>query len=193
MRLAVVALVLLSARAEAQLVEVRLREESSQQPVSGAIVTLVQDSTSVVRALTNEDGRAAMRAAPGSYRIKVNRIGFAVTLTEPFTVADGETVKREVALKSFRIVLPEQVVRGETQCNAQAREGELAAALWEQIRTALTANVLTQSQWAVPLKVQEFQRTLARDLSLQKEQSLRTRVVRGPPFGSFAPETLARK
>ena len=189
----VTALLFLAPCASAQVVEVRLHEEATRQPVSGAVVTLVQDSTSVVRALTNEDGRAAMRAAPGTYRIKINRIGFQVMLTEPFALGVSETVRREIALASLRIVLPEQVVRGETQCNAQTREGELAGALWEQIRTALTANVLTQSQWAVPLRVQEFQRTLERDLTVTKEQAVRTRVVRGPPFGSFAPETLAKR
>jgi hypothetical protein len=193
MRPLAVALLLLASSAQAQVVEVRLREESTKQPVSGAVVTLVQDSTSVVRALSNEDGRAAMRAGPGTYRIKINRIGFLVTLTEPFTLGESETVRRDIALASLRIVLPEQVVRGETQCDAQTREGELAGALWEQIRTALTANVLTQSQWAVPLRVQEFQRILERDLTVTKEQAVRTRVVRGPPFGSFAPETLAKR
>lgn len=191
--LALAALLVSGARASAQLVEVRLTDDATKQPVAGAVVTLVQDSTSVVRALTNGEGRAAMRASPGAYRLKINRIGFQVTLTERFSVAAGETVRREIALTSFRMVLPEHAVRGETQCNAQAREGELAAALWEQIRTALTANVLTQSQWAVPLRVQEFERKLDRDLTVTKEQALRTRVVRGPPFGSFAPETLAKR
>ncbi|MEO7456687.1 MAG: carboxypeptidase regulatory-like domain-containing protein [Gemmatimonadaceae bacterium] len=187
------ALFVAAGSAKAQLVEVRLHEEATKQPVAGAVVTLVRDSASVVRALTNVDGRAAMRTSPGTYRIRINRIGFLATLTEPFAIADGETVRRDLALASLRMVLPELVVRGESQCNAQAKEGELAAALWEQIRTALTANVLTQSQWVVPLRVQEFQRTLDRDLAVMKEQPVRTRVVRGPPFGSFAPETLAKR
>ena len=79
------ALVLLSAAsAGAQTVELRLKEETTGAPIAGAIVRLLGEKGPVAQGLSNETGRLVLRApAPGSYRLKVDRIGWSGLVTAP--------------------------------------------------------------------------------------------------------------
>ncbi|HEY9518018.1 MAG TPA: carboxypeptidase-like regulatory domain-containing protein, partial [Gemmatimonadales bacterium] len=62
----------------AQQVDLQIREEGSRAPVAGAIVRLLGDRGVAAQGLTSEQGRIVLRApTPGSYRIKVDRIGWS--------------------------------------------------------------------------------------------------------------------
>jgi hypothetical protein len=68
---------LLPAAGRAQAVALQIREEVTQRLVVGAVVRLVRDSTVVAEGLTSGAGRVVLRApAPGTYDVRVNRIGF---------------------------------------------------------------------------------------------------------------------
>ena len=187
-------LMLLPVLASAQAVDVQLREERTSAPVAGAVVNLVRDTATVAQGLTNATGRVVIRApAAGAYRLKVIRIGFRPALTEEFVIAAAQTVQQSLAMSAVRIVLPAVDVKGEAKCADRAQDGALAATLWEQVRIALTASVITQSQWKVPLRVQEFRRDVDMDGKVTRDRVVSSRVVRGPPFAAFAPESLSKR
>ena len=82
---------LIAPPAAAQVVEVQVREETSRAAVSGAIVRLLAEGGPVAQGLTNEGGRVALRPpGPGSFRIKVDRIGWTGILSSPIAVGPGE-------------------------------------------------------------------------------------------------------
>ncbi|MEP6619360.1 MAG: carboxypeptidase regulatory-like domain-containing protein [bacterium] len=175
-------------------VYVRLQEEATQMPLAGAIVVLLRDSRVVAQALSGDSGRAVFRVPePGTYQLRVHRIGYQALLTDPFALSPGQSLKREISMTSVRTLLPAVTVRALSRCDAGDTDGELAVALWEQIRLALTANVLTQQQWAVPLHVTDFRRDVTLDGTIERERTLRSRVVRGPAFGAFAAEVLSKR
>ena len=180
--------------AVAQVVEVHLREGATAAPIAGVVVRLLRDSTEVERALTNAGGRALLRApAPGVYRIRVNRIGFKAILSDTFSLSEHQAVAKELSMTSAPFVLPAVAIQTKSECGAKMSDGPLVAALWEQIATALAANVLTQSQWALPLQVRRFRRDVALSDSVLRELVVASFVVHGPPFGSTDPKMLAKR
>ena len=182
------------ASAQAQVVDLRLREEMTGAPIVGALVRLLRDSTVAAQALTDAQGRAMLRpAGPGEYRIKVNRIGYRPMLGDAVVLAQGQTVRKELSMPSIRVALPAMTVLGKSQCGDQGSSGPLVAVLWEEIRTALAANVITQTNWALPLQVAVFRRDVTLDGATGSERVVASYVVRGPPFGATSPETLATR
>ena len=178
--------------ARAQAVEVILREDSTRAPVPGAIVRLLRERSPVAQGLSSEAGRVSLRAPePGTFRLKIDRIGFRGTISEPFTLAAKQTRREEIDLGSDRIMLPTLVVQSERTCHTRLEEGIPAAALWEEIHKALTANVITERQLQLPLRVREFGRELDRTRVVQREWTASSRMARGAPFRAKAADTLA--
>jgi hypothetical protein len=181
----------LASFARAQTIEIHLREDSTRVPIAGAIVRLLRETRPVAQALTDELGRVVLRApGAGNYRLKIDRIGFSGMLTDPFALAEGEALRREVQMVSRRVQLPEIVVRSRSKCDPN-ETGGLAAALWEEIRKALTANVLTQ-QRRLPLHLREFVREVNLRGRALREWVVRSTLVRGRPFVSLPPAALAQ-
>src|SRR5262245_32036816 len=82
-----------ASRLSAQTVELRLRNYSTRTFVVGAIVRLLGPQGVADQGLTDLVGRLTLKAASaGSYRLRIDRIGFAALLTEPFDLASGETL-----------------------------------------------------------------------------------------------------
>ncbi len=179
--LAVVALI--AARptvAPAQVIELLLREDSTRAPVGGAIVRLVGPAGVASMGLTDERGRIALRApTPGAYRIRIDRIGWTGLLTEPLDVKEGETIRKEIPMKSSRVFLPTVTVRGATRCGRNLRDPGLTAVVWEEIEKALTATLISR---ATPIHLREFVRELGPDGKPEREWVVLSRIVRTSPF-----------
>ena len=183
----------LSSVAAAQAVDLTLREEGSRAPVTGAIVRLLGERGVVAQGLTSESGRLLLRApVAGSYRLRIDRIGWSGLLTDPLELIGGETRRLEMPMASRRVDLPTLVVTGKSRCTSREGGGPLAAALWEEIRKALTANLLTQESGAAALYVQTFEREVNRSGQIVREWPVGSTLVRGQPFHSLAPDSLAR-
>lgn len=184
---------LLPATAQAQAFELQLREVGSHAPVAGAIVRLLGEKGPVAQGLTNEQGRIVLRAlAPGIYRIKADRIGYSGLLTGPIEVAAGDSYRREIDMPSTRLELPTLEVRGKSACDRAGQGGTRAAALWEEVNKALTANLLTQRERPVPLHVRSFQRELNRDRTVLAEWVYASHLNTGNPFRSNPAAWLAK-
>jgi len=186
------ALIVVPIVARAQSVDLRLTEEALGRPVAGAIVRLMAGASVVAQGLTSEAGRIVLRApAPGTYQLKADRIGWKGLLTEPFALGAGATLRRELVMPGIRRELPTILVRGRSRCYPGGQGGPLAAALWEEIRNALTANVLTQREQAVPLHVRQFVREVNLGRRILRQWTYRSTITRGNAFVSVAPAELA--
>lgn len=185
-------LLLLPGGLRAQVVEVQLREEATRAPVAGAIVRLLRDGAVVSQGLSNEGGRVTLRPPqPGTFRLKVDRIGWSGLLTSPFEVPAGQVVRREVELASTRVDLPTIEVRGKSSCGRQEQGGALATALWDEIQKALTASVITQRQGDQPLHLREFLREVDRSGRRLREWNILSTLRRGQVYASLPPAQLA--
>ena len=184
---------LIPAALAAQAVEIRLLDNSTRAPVAGAIVRLLGDGGAVAQGLTDELGRIVLRApGPGQFRIRTDRIGWSGTVTDPFALASGDLVRRVLVLPSQRVVLPVLEVRGRSDCAAEGQAGTLAAVLWDEIRKALTANLITQQGEAVALHLRTFVREADPAGKVLREWVNGSAIVRGRPFTSLPPSMLAR-
>ena len=96
---AMVALFLTSASAAtAQAVSGRLLETGSAQPVMGALVILLDaDGSEITTTVTSAAGAYHVRApGAGQFRLRVERIGFQTTTTDPITLLADETASLEI-------------------------------------------------------------------------------------------------
>ena len=176
----------------AQTMEIRLRDETSRAPIVGAIVRLLDEKGPVAQGLSNEFGALVLRAAvAGSYRLKVDRIGWAGAMAGPFALGAGETLRRELLLSSTRLELPALSVEGESRCAINARGGALAVALWEEIRKALTASVISDEGTPQPLHVREFSRDLDLEGHPLREHRVVSRVYLRHTYSALSPRVLA--
>lgn len=195
MRYALGALVLLgfAPLLSAQTVELRLRNDSTRTFVAGAIVRLLGPQGVADQGLTDEVGRLTLRApSGGSYRLRIDRIGFAGLLTEPFDLAGGATVSKEIEVSSRAQQLPTIEVRGKSQCDAAGITDTPAGTVWEEIQKALTANLITIRKAALPLHVREFNREVGTNRRVVREWNTLSQVVRDQPFTSLSPSLLAK-
>ena len=182
---------LLVSPVSAQQVDLQIREEGSRVPVAGAIVRLLGDRGVAAQGLTNEQGRIVLRAAAaGSYRIKVDRIGWSGLITQPVMLAAGAVHQRELLMAATRIELPALEVRGRSRCDREGQGGPLAAALWDEIGKALTANLVTQRQ-GLWLHVRGFVRELDQRGRPLRAWVAASTLMRGQPFTSLPPGALA--
>ncbi|MGQ0703663.1 MAG: hypothetical protein ACT4PM_11080 [Gemmatimonadales bacterium] len=171
----------------AQVVELRVREETQLTPIAGAIARLIGERGVVATGLTNELGRIVLRApVAGIYRVRIDRIGWSGMLTTPFALAD--TVRLDIRMATSRIELPAVVVRGRNQCGLGVAEGGLVSQLWDEVRKILTVTVLSRE--AVPLHVRGFERELTLGGAVQREWVSSSRIVQGPPFQALPPSFL---
>jgi hypothetical protein len=178
----------------AQEVRIQLRDEVTRAPLVGALVGAVQGAERTTRRLSAETGRVVLPLPrPGTWRLRVDRIGFEAWESPPFEVGAGEVITREWLIPSMRRDLPTIVVVGETQCVQRLGSGSTVAALWEEIRLALEASELTLSQGDTPLHVREFTRELGDSLDVERHWISRAAVEAGQPFRSLPPDHLARE
>ena len=178
----------------AQSIEVRLLEESTGRPVSGALVRLLGPRGPVAQGLSSEAGRVVLRASSaGDYRVKVDRIGWTGLLAGPYTLEAGREIRRELRLPSERLLLPSLEVAGSSRCAPVAQGGPLAAALWEEIRKALAASIITGNQWKLPLHVRVFQRDVDFGGRAVRERLEQSEVVQNHRYVALPAADLATR
>ncbi len=131
--------------AAAQVVRGRILEELNQQPVTGAWVLLLdQNGRTHARSLTDASGQFLVRAeGAGEFRLRTILIGYRKWESEPLSLAVGQTVVQDVMMGLVRVVLPAMTIEAERTCRVRPQEGELTAALWDEIEKALEATEWT--------------------------------------------------
>ncbi|MFI5228188.1 MAG: carboxypeptidase regulatory-like domain-containing protein [Gemmatimonadales bacterium] len=151
--------------------------DAAANPVPGVVVLLV-DTTArgsvAARALTNDRGEFRLAAGVvGSYRIRTMRIGYRPVSSEPVALHAGETLERRIVLSSVRLVLDTVHVVDRSACRTTGDSGLATFAIWEQVRTALTATLLTSSAGGIEATTIRYARTLDARMRRVRDQQAR--------------------
>ncbi|MCK5482794.1 MAG: carboxypeptidase regulatory-like domain-containing protein, partial [Gemmatimonadetes bacterium] len=122
--------------------------DEAGSPIVGALVTL--ESTSGVRVAATVSSSAGTYLIsvpdPGSYRLRIERIGFADSLIESFDVEAERTVVRRLRLATVPVPLRALMVTGERECDVRPAEGAAAWVLWHEARKALAITAWTEER-----------------------------------------------
>ncbi len=182
-------------RLTAQVVQVQTVDTVTRSVAPSTVVSLLRAGSDqiLVRILTDAQGRGTVTlSAPGTYQLRVDRIGYATTLTAPFTVgALTDTLIQRIALNPERFLLPEvSVVAGEVACGTGGVAGPELAAVWEEARKTLTVTALTAISVRPLLERWRWERTLTVRGRLQGESPDVVQYTRDAPFVTVSPERL---
>lgn len=121
-------------------------ESGFERPISGAFVLLL-DASGAERDRTLTTARGAFRLhadQPGRYRLRLERIGFADTETEEFSVVSDARVQRRLTVASAPIELMALRVDGgvgkfEPRCGTPSGEIQALSRVWREVEKALKA------------------------------------------------------
>jgi protocatechuate 3,4-dioxygenase beta subunit len=125
--------------------------EADGRPVLGALVAVEDDEGRRLRStLTDEAGRFRIPVAqPGTYRLRVERLGYRALVTEAFTVAAGQVLRHDVEVTGEPIALAQLdvvVEAAQRGCVLEPEQGALLANLWEQARQAFRRVAVTDEE-----------------------------------------------
>lgn len=184
--------------AAAQVVTGVVTNQATHDPVRGAFVVLVDEAGDrAAGVLTDEGGRYEIRAgAPGTYRLRVEMVGYRSHTSEPFTLKVGERLERSILMEFEPIVLEALEVQAERRrCAGGAwGAGGATAELWEQAERALAAAKMAGEAEPYRFRSTWFRRRLESGTLDILEDSSEVRVLVGTtPFRSLAPEEAARR
>lgn len=114
-------------------------------PVRGAVVSLLDSlGSSVVTGLTDEFGRFDLRATRrGSWRLRVEAVGFARVTSFVFELATAEVLVRRVHLIDATSSLGNLDIREAARCDVHPAEGTQIARLWDEARKSFAAAALS--------------------------------------------------
>jgi hypothetical protein len=123
-------------------------EDSSGAPIVGAFVVLENESGEVVaRSLTRASGGYRLSApAPGTYRLRTDRIGYATAVSTELRLEAGRTLEYRFTTRPVPVRLREITVEQRAQCEVLPDEGIEMQRVWDEARKALTATAWTGQQ-----------------------------------------------
>ena len=152
--------------ASGQVVLGRLVEAGQGNAVGGAMAVLEDRSgRGRAQALTRTGtGLFQLDApAPGEYRVRADRIGYATTYSEWFRLAAGDTVSLRIEAPVEAVSLRGVVAEADRRCRVRPQEAMAVGRVWEEARKALAAAAWTQSRGTYEYKLLGFVRQLDRE------------------------------
>lgn len=147
----------------AQTVVGTVRDQGTGQPVLGAMVRLMADSSwTGALFLTAADGRFSLRApAAGRYALRVERIGFASTTAGPVDLPAGMTLSFDLNVLASAVRLEGLEVAAERRrCSLDDDPRGETQTLWGEVRKALDAARWTEREAGLQFQVVRRTRTL---------------------------------
>ena len=178
-------LALIAARASAQDLHVEVVEAATGKPVIGANVSLFDSAGTIplFGGFSDQNGRIDLRAPMrGQYRVRADKIGFDTWTSVQLAVVD-RTVYVRAGMAPTRTPAT-LIARNENVCQQMVGPGTAVGDLWTEIKKALTASAVTESQGLVPLDVDLYERTL--DLNggvISERAEQRNKISRRPVLG----------
>lgn len=180
----------------AQTVHGRLVEEATGQPISGAIVVLLDgNARQVAGVLSNDAGGFIVRApSPGAYRLRADRIGYASTLSPRLELSAGENLEYRLAASTRAVELEGITASGERRCDLRPAEGLETQRVWEEARKALAATALTTEGGLHRFRIVGYERELDPQASRIRSERSWSKVGHSEnPFVTLQPEVLAEE
>ncbi len=160
----------------------------------GMLVELIGANDRVLQqGLTNADGRRFFPLArTGEYRIRVRRIGFNPVVGPPVVALTLDTIATTITASLRRTTLDAMAVSAR-RCSRDAFSDPTSAALWENIRAALTTAVLTRDEGVVTAELRAFRRQLDPERRVVSEFVGLPRLIEASrPYASLPPDDLER-
>jgi len=182
-----------AAPAAAQRISGTVRETDGGRPIAGGFISLLNLEGEAVKAdFTAADGIFSFTApGPGRYRIRVERIGYANWITEPYEVTAGQPLTITVEVPPEPVRLGDLRVEVTGSCLDDPSDGAALATVWEEARKALETAVWAEDRGELTFTLQEYQRTLdPRHLATLEAETRTRRHVRLPPFRSLPARRL---
>lgn len=108
---------------------------ADRAPVSYALVRLAPAGSDAAgrTALTDASGAFVFAGvAPGTYRLRLERIGFAAEATDAFTIAAGETVERDIRSAPRAVAIPGIVATADCPTAENLSRYPALATLWNE-------------------------------------------------------------
>ncbi|MFN0182159.1 MAG: carboxypeptidase regulatory-like domain-containing protein [Gemmatimonadales bacterium] len=150
-----------------QELRVRVADPGRNAPLSGALVRLETDSGVVARGITNDFARARLFAPAGSYRLVVERPGFADTtmqVTVP-AVLDSLTVTHAARRPAF----PNTLAAVPKVCEAPGMPDGVRP-LWTEVDRTLRVVTATEVLGVLSMSLTAFDRTLSYEQRLEAQE-----------------------
>ncbi len=150
----------------AQSVRGRLLDPDGRTGLGSAMIVLEdRNGNDVQRALSRSSGLFQLTApAPGSYRLRAERIGYATTRSDYFDLASGETITQNLVAAVEAITLQGIVAGGgERKCTVRPEEGLAVTRVWDEARKALSAAAWTQESGYYQYEMMNIRRRLEPD------------------------------
>jgi 5-hydroxyisourate hydrolase-like protein (transthyretin family) len=179
----------------AQLVRGEVLEAESGVPIAGAMVVVLDaDENVTARALTDDMGRFAVDVrSTGSYRARIDRIGYESLTTDPFDVpADGTFQRILVPIRAVDLAALD--VSAARRCRLRADVAEATVTVWAEARKALEAAAWTIEAGRYSYTLLGFLRRLDRDGQdiLEEERELISGLGQAPYVSRPAQELAER-
>lgn len=184
---------IIAAPAGAQEVRGTVRLEALNDPVSAAVVELLDESGAAVRrSLTDERGVYRIVAPnTGQYRLRVERIGLAAHVSAAFDVPAAGVLIRDVVVGLEPISLAGITVERTSRCSLQRDAPVSIQRLWDEASKMLRSVSLLENVWSVRFDVRHWERDI--DVRTRFPSNVRERrsvVTHAQPFASIPPEAL---
>lgn len=176
--------------ARAQTVSGRLLDVSSGAPIDRAFVVLVDlMGTEVDRAFTDDEGTFRVTApAPGTYRLRSERIGFEASLSEAFELTAGQTHEMEMRVAPVAIRLDAIEIEGDAKkCRIEKEHGLETATVWEEARKALANTAFSESRQLFTYEIRKYEMYYERDGRPNYHNDRTIRQTSVMPFRTLSP------
>lgn len=180
--------------ANGQEVRGRLVDAAGGSGIGGAMVSLEdRDGRGIGQVLTRtESGLFQLRVpSPGEYRIRAERIGYASTLSDYFSVGSTDTLTIELAARIEPISLTGIEAEADRRCRVRPEEGLAVARVWEEARKALAAAAWTRERGLYRYEMLTIRRRLdARGRRVEREDRDYLEVSASTPYESRPADSL---
>jgi len=178
-------LAIAATRVAAQDLKIEVFEAATGKPVVGANVSLFDSAGTVplLGGFSDQNGRIDLTApVRGPYRVRADKVGYDSWLSVQLAIGDRTVYVRAGMIPARN---PTNVIaRNESACQQMVGPGTAIGDLWTEIKKALTASAMTESQGLVPLDVDLYERVLDRNGAVISERTdQRNRIARRPVLG----------
>lgn len=151
--------------ANGQVVRGRLLDSDGTTGIGGAMISLVDGrEAQMARSLSRPTGLYELAAtAPGRYRIRADRIGYATTFSDYFDLSAADTLMVNIVARVEAVSLAGIEAEAESRCRVRPQDGLAVTRVWDEARKALEAADWTQERGYYQYEMQRVNRHMDRD------------------------------
>ena len=171
-----------------------ITDRASGSPVPGVTIVLLDSANAPVKStLSDEQGQFTVGApSAGLYRLRLDAVGFFSETTSELRVVEGETPTRTVVFNRRIRDLPAITVTAKTVCVPAPEAGAAVAALWEEVRKALTVTQLSAEARRYRYDLVQYERELdPRSKAVRRSRNWERLGITGETYESISADSLA--